>query len=176
MKTFFQARSLRERVLLLIFALIGLGWWAPVTLGRLVGLRLDWNEYTKDRETHQLWLSRQSEIEERATAATRTLDPSKTLDASQAFAELNRMTSGLTAEIGSQRTQQSEQFALNNVQVTIRRVDMAGLLNFYEQLGARAPYLGIEQCSISADRANPGLVSAVFRVYSIEALAPTPVK
>ncbi len=176
MKTFFQNRSLRERVLLLVFALIGLAWWAPVALRRSGALRRDLTEYKTDRETQELWLSRQAEIEARATAATRTLDPSKTLDASQAFAELNRMTSGMTAEIGAQRTQQSEQFALNNVQVTIRRVDMAGLLHFYEQLGARAPYLGIEQCSVSADRANPGLVSAVFRVYSIEALAPSPVK
>ena len=82
------------------------------------------------------------------------------------------MASGLTYEIGSQRSQQSDQFALNNIQVTIRRADPAGVLHFYEQLGARVPYLGVEQCVISADRANPGLISAVFRVYSIEALPP----
>jgi hypothetical protein len=170
MKTFFQNRSLRERVLLLVFALIGLGWWAPVTLGRIGTLRREFKDYRTERETQQLWFSRQPEIEARAAAAARTLDPTKTLDASQAFAELNRMASGLTAEIGSQKSQQSGQFALNNVQVTIRRADIAGLYHFYEQLSARAPYLGIEQCVISVDRANPGLLSAVFRVYSIEAL------
>jgi hypothetical protein len=172
MKSFFQSRSLRERVLLLVFALIGFGWWLPVALGRLGGLRRELKDFKTDLETQQLWLSRRTEIEARAAAAARTLDPAKTLDASQAFAELTRMTSGLTAEIGSQRTQQSEQFALNNVQVTIRRADLAGLYHFYEQLGARAPYLGIEQCVISSDRANPGLLSAVFRVYSIEARPP----
>ena len=172
MKAFFLSRTLRERVLLLVFALIGLGWWGPAALGRLGSLRRELKEYQTDRETQQLWLSRRTEIEARAAAAARTLDPAKTLDASQAFAELTRMTSGLTAEIGSGRTQQSEQFALNNVQITIRRADMAGLLKFYEQLAARAPYLGIEQCVISADRTNPGQLSAVFRVYSIEALPP----
>ena len=171
MKTFFQNRSLRERVLLLVFAFIGFGWWAPVAIGRLGAVRREVKEYRTEREMQQLWLSRQGEIETRAAAAARTLDPSKTLDASQAFAELNRMTSGLTAEIGSQRSLQSGQFALNNVQVTIRRADMAGLLRFYEQLEAKAPYLGLEQCTISADRANPGLLNTVFRVYSIEALA-----
>ena len=30
MKKFFQSRSLRERLLILVFALIGLSWWAPV--------------------------------------------------------------------------------------------------------------------------------------------------
>jgi len=172
MKTFFQNRSLRERVLLLVFALIGLAWWAPVAIGRLGSLVRELKEFKLDLETQQLWLTRRTEIEGRAAAAARTLDPTKTLDASQAFAELNRMTSGLSAEIVSGRVQQSDQFALNNVQVTIRRADMAGLLHFYEQLSARAPYLGVEQCGISADRANPGLISAVFRVYSIEALPP----
>ena len=171
MKIFFQNRSLRERVLLLVFALIGFGWWAPVCLGRLGVLQRELKEFRTDRETQQLWLSRRTEIEAQAAAAARTLDPSKTLDASQAFAELNRMAPG--AEIGSQRSQQAGQFALNNFQVTIRRADPAGLNNFYEQLIARAPYLGVEQCVISADRANPGLINAVFRVYSIEALPPT---
>lgn len=172
MKTFFQDRGLRERVLLLIFALIGFAWWAPVMLGRMGVMRRELKEYKVERETQDLWFSRRGEIEARASAAARTLDPSKTLDASQAFAELSRMTSGLTKEIGSQRSQQSGEFALNYIQVTIRRADMAGLLNFYEQLASRAPYLGIEQCVISQDRANPGMQSAVFRVYSIQALPP----
>lgn len=173
MKAFFQARSLRERVLLLVFALIGLGWWAPAALGRLGTLRRDLKEFTAERETQQMWLSHRTEIEARATAAGRMLNPAKTLDASQAFAELNRMTAGLTAELAAQRSVRAEQFALHNVQVSIRRADLKGLYGFYEQLSARAPYLGIEQCVVSVDRANPGLLNAVFRVYSIEALRPT---
>jgi len=169
MKKFFQNRSMRERVLLLVFALIGLAWWAPVALSRMGVLSRELTEFKIERETQRLWLSRRSEIEARAAAAARTLDPSKTLDASQAFAELNRMTAGLAAEIVAGRAQQSDQFALNNIQVTIRRADINALYHFYEQLSARAPYLGIEQCVMSTDRANPGLLSAVFRVYSIEA-------
>ena len=169
MKTFFQNRSMRERVLLLIFTLIGFGWWAPVALGRLGVLRRELTDFKTERETQQLWLSRRAEIEARAVSAAVTLDPSKTLDASQAFAELQRMSSGLAPDIVSGRAQQSDQFALNNIQVTIRKADFNGLYRFYEQLSARAPYFGLEQCVISTDRANPGLVSAVFRVYSIEA-------
>ncbi len=172
MKAFFLGRTLRERLLLLAFALIALGWWAPVALGRLGALRRDLKGFYVERETQQMWLSHRTEIETRAAAAGRTLDPAKTLDASQAFAELNRMTAGLTAEIGAQRTEQAGQFALHNVQVSIRRVDMKGLLGFYDQVNARAPYLGIEQCAISLDRANPGLLNTVFRIYSIEALHP----
>ncbi|HKB58050.1 MAG TPA: hypothetical protein VKC51_10710 [Lacunisphaera sp.] len=172
MKKFFSTRSLRERLLLMAFALIAFGWWAPVALGRLGALRRDWSALNAERATQQMWLSHRGEIEARAAAAGRTLDPAKTLDASQAFAELNRMAAGLTAEIGAQRTERTEQFALHSVQVSIRRADLAGLLHFYDQLGERAPYLGIEQCVVSADRANPGLLNAVFRISSIEALRP----
>ncbi len=173
MKAFFSGRSLRERVLLLVFALIALAWWAPVALGRLGALRSDLKEFFVERETQQIVLSHRTEIEARAATAGRMLDPAKTLDASQAFAELNRMTTGLSADLGGQRTESAEQFALHNIQVSIRRADIKGLYGFYEQISARAPYLGIEQCVISADRANPGLLNAVFRVYSIEALRPT---
>lgn len=172
MKKFYQTRSLRERVLLLVFALIGFGWWAPVALGRLGLLRHEISEYRVESETQQLWLSRRAEIETRAAAAGRTLEPAKMLNASQAFSELSRMTSGLNPEIVAGKTQQSDQFALNNIQVTIRRAEPRGLLDFYGQLAARAPYLGIEQSILSADRANPGMINAVFKVYSIEALPP----
>ncbi len=172
MKGFFQSRSLRERLLLLMFALIAFGWWAPVAVGQLGALRRELKEVGLERETQQITLAHRDEIEARAAAAGRTLDPAKTLDSSQAFAELNRMTTGLTAEISAQRSVRSEQFALHNVQVSIRRADLKALFGFYEQLGARAPYLGIEQCVLSADRANPGLLNAVFRIYSVEAVRP----
>lgn len=172
MKKFYQSRSLRERILILAFALIGFGWWAPVALGRLGLLKHEISDYRTESETQQLWLSRRAEIETRAAAAGRTLEPAKMLNASQAYSELSRMVSGLTNEIVAGKTQQSDQFALNNIQVTIRRADPKGLLDFYTQLAARAPYLGIEQSVLSADRANPGMINAVFRVYSIEALPP----
>jgi HAMP domain-containing protein len=173
MKKFFQNRSLRERLLLLAFCLIGLAWWAPVALRRLGTFRQEFTKYRSDYETQQLWLSHRTEIETHAAAVARTLEPTKMLDASQAFNELNRMTSGLTPEIVSGKTLQSDQFALNNIQVTIRKADIASLVNFYTQLAARAPYLGIEGCVLSADRASPGMINAVFRVYSIEALPPS---
>ena len=172
MKAFFQARTFRERLLLLAFAVIAFGWWAPTAVGRLGVLRRDLGGFKEERDTQQMWLSHRTEIEARAVAAGRTLDPAKTLDASQAFAELNRMTAGLTAEIGGQKSVSAEQMALHNVRVSIRRADLKGLYGFYEQLNARAPYLGIEQCDISVDRANPGLLTAVFRIYSIELLRP----
>lgn len=173
MKKFFQSRSLRERLLILVFALIGLSWWAPVAFRRAGAFRQEFKNYRTDHETQQLWLSHRAEIETHAATVARTLEPSKMLDASQAFTELSRMTSGLTPDIVAGKTLQSDQFALNNIQVTIRRADIASLVNFYTELSARAPYLSIEHCILSADRTGPGLITAVFHVYSIESLPPS---
>ncbi|HYC70705.1 MAG TPA: hypothetical protein VEB66_05830 [Opitutaceae bacterium] len=172
MKRFYLARSARERVLLLAFALVGLAWWAPMALGRWGALRRDLGSVRAEEEVQRIWFSRRADIEARATAAAGALDPAKTLDAAQAFAELNRLAAGLNAEIAAQRSERSEQFALHTVQVTVRRADLASLVRFYEQITARAPYLAVEQCSLSVDRSTPGVLSAVIRVYSIEALAP----
>jgi len=173
MKKFFQNRSLRERLLILVFALIGFCWWAPVALRRLGVFRQQFSNYRTDHETQELWLSHRTEIETQAATVARTLDPAKMLDASQAFTELNRMTSGLTPEIVTGKTLQSDQFALNNLTVNIRRADIASLVNFYTELSARAPYISIEQCLLSAERASPGLINATFHVYSIESLPPS---
>lgn len=173
MKAFYLARTMRERVLLLAFALIVLAAWAPSALGRLNAWRRDFSSLRTDEAVQRSWLDRRAEIEARAVSAGRALDPAQTLDAAKAFAELNRMATGLAAEISAQRSERAEQFALHTVQVSIRRADLAALLKFYELLSARAPYLGVEQCSLSVDRSSPGMLNAVFRVYSIEALPPT---
>jgi hypothetical protein len=168
MKEFFIRRTTRERVLLLVFVLGALAWWAPAALGRIAALRRDWHSASIEQETQRLWLERREQITTRASGAAKILDPAKTLDAARAFAELSRAAAGLGAEIAGQRTDRTEQFALHSMQVTIRRTELAGLLKFYEQLSALAPYLVIEQCSLSTTRANPGKLDASFRIYAIE--------
>ncbi len=172
MKNFFARRSLRERLLLLIFLLGALAWWLPAALGRAVALRRAWHSAGIERQSQELWLSNRERVSQRVAAAARILDPARTLDGSRAFAELTRITSGLSAEVGGQRSERSDQFALHSMQVTIRRADLSALLQFYEQLAAFAPYLAIEQCTLNTDRANPGRLNAVFRIYAIEITRP----
>jgi hypothetical protein len=173
MKRFFLARTMRERVLLTAFALLALGAWAPSVLGRLADWRTEWRSAMVNADAQQEWLGRRAEVEARAGAAAQALEPAKTLDAARAFAELNRMAAGLGAEVSAQRSDRADQFAVHTVQVNIRRADLAAVLKFYEQVAARAPYLGVEHCSISAERSTPGQINAVFRIYSIEAMPPT---
>lgn len=174
MKRFFDARSLRERVLLLAFALIGAVWWGAELAGR-VRLEVEaWRSVARDAEVQRLWLEQGGRVGERTAEVAKRLDPARTLNAAQAYAEISSLAQGLPIEMGAQRTDRTDSFALHSLQVTFRRTDMASLVKFYTGLAARAPYLGIDQCTISADRASPGMVNAVFRVYSVERIRSGP--
>lgn len=173
MKQFFLQRTNRERGLILIFGLIAIAWWGTSLSGRSRDFFREWKSLKADAATQQLWLQNRDDILARVSSAGRTLDPAKALDSAQSFAELNAMLRGLNAELGSQRTDRTEQFALHSVQVNIRQAGLASILQFYEKLSARAPYLGIDQCTLATDRANPGLLNASFRIYSIEVVTPS---
>ncbi len=170
MKRFFQNRSKREQVLILLFALIGLAWWGTSLSARANDQYRGWRATHEEFKTQELWLEQREEILERVVSAGETLDPSRALDSAQSFAELNRMLSGLNAEVSSQRTERTQQFALHGLQVNIRRAPLSDILKFYGQLSARAPYLGIDSCVISTDRSSRGMLNVNFRIYSIEVI------
>lgn len=172
MRRFFIQRSRREQVLLLLFAFMALAWWGTSLIARSKSQYLGWRAAYEDAKTQELWLGQRGAILDRVATAGQTLDPSKALDSAQSFAELNKMLSGLNAEVGSQRTERTEQFAVHGIQVSIRRASLSSILEFYEKLSARSPYLGIDQCVLSTDRSNAGMLNANFRIYSIEVIAP----
>ena len=168
MKRFFQARSAREQWLLLIFGLIAVGWWGMTLAGRTQDFARERESLRAAQGTQELWLQNRAAIMARVAAAGETLDPAKSLDSAQSFAELNTMLRGLTAEVGSQRTERTDQFAVHSVQVSIRQAGLPALLQFYGKLAARAPYLGIDQCTLATDRSRAGLLNATFRIYALE--------
>ncbi len=170
MKTRFLRRTRRERLLILVLlAAAGLVWLASAS--RRLGDR--WREarsISTGLATQQLWLGRQAEIEARATRAAANLDPSRTLDAIHLVGEIAALAgrTGLTAGMEPPRTQRTGQFAYHTVQVNFRRAEIAALVQFYRELGQRAPYLALEECQLTGGRANPAELDAVFTVFSVE--------
>lgn len=172
MKSFFLQRSGRERWLILLFGGIALAWWGTSLIARTKAQYTQWQSVRQEYTAQELWLQNRDSIMARVAAAGQTLDPTQALDSAQSFAALNAMLRGLNAELGSQRTDRTDQFALHSVQVNIRQAGLPALLQFYEKLSARAPYLGIDQCVLATDRAGSGLLNANFRIYSIEVINP----
>lgn len=172
MKTFFNTKSVRERVLMTALLLIAMVTWGSSLLGRTGQFRREWASSSVELNDQLTTLKNKAQVDERTAKVTAQLDPSRTFNSAEAFAEVNRLAQGLPAEIGAQRSDRTENFAMNSLQVTIRRTSLELLLKFYKELSLKAPYLNIDQCSISVDRATPGQINAVFRIYSVEVLQP----
>jgi len=175
MKSFFLSRALREKVLLLAFVALGLLIWAGQLLGRGRQVLNDVRSARSDLVTQKMWLENASAIEAKAVAATKSLVPTKTLNATRLVGELSELAkqAGLNAAIGGQHTDKTSQFSFHTVQLDFRRVDLEPLIAFYKELSKRSPYIAMEQFTLlNNDRANPGKLTVSIRIVSAELEGP----
>lgn len=175
MKNFFNTKSVRERMLMTGFLLIAVVTWGSSLLGRSRLLQVDHSVAAAELAEQLTWLKNKAQVDERTKKITTQLDPSRTFNATQAFAEVQRLAQGLPApEITTVRPvgKANANFTINSLQVTIRQAGLEPLLKFYKELSSKAPYLGIESCSVSTNRGTPGLITVVLRIYSVEVLNP----
>ena len=170
MKRYFIGRALREKILLLAFLLMALIIWGSSLLGRGQTMFVGWRSAQAELETQRVWLANRDAIDAKASAATQSLEPTKTLNATRLVGELNALSgaAGLTADINSQRTDRTSQFAFHTVQINFRKAELSSLLRFYSELSKRSPYIGLEQFSLAVDRANPNQLNVSFRAVSAE--------
>jgi hypothetical protein len=171
MRAYFLGRLLREKVLLVAFVLIGAAIWLSGVSER-VGAQWRAIKITSEEiKGQQLWLSQRVRIEKEAELAIEHLDPSKTFDNVRLQSELNTLarSAGLTNyDVSDNRTARTSQFAVHSVQFSVRNADIGTLIKFYQALAQRAPYLGLEQFALAANRANPSQLTASWRVTSVE--------
>lgn len=169
MKAFFLGRILREKILLLTFTLLVLLIWVGRGLGRS---RAVGGPAHRPRGTGDPAGLAEKPRSDRGAGGRRDPKPGfgKTINATRLLGELNTLATqaGLNADIGSQRTERTDQFAFHSVQMNVRRADLATVLKFYTELSERSPYIALEQCSLAVDRANPGQLNASFRVVAVE--------
>lgn len=172
MKALFLSRLLREKLLLLIFVVVGAAIWASSVNTRARAMSIAVRRASADLAEQQLWIDRQQSIQAEADAAVRNLDPSKTFNGVRLSAELSALASkaGLAsnATSGGLRTERTAQFAVHTIEFNLRGVEWGALLGFYEALSERAPYVGIEEFALAADRNNPANLNATLRVSSVE--------
>lgn len=171
MKAFFLSRLLREKILMLGFVLIAALIWLSGVSER-VGAR--WRavkQTSTDLDVQRRWLSQRQRIEREAQLAIEHLDPSRTFDNVRLQSELNALAraAGLSNyDVSDSRTVRTSQFAVHSVQFSARNADIGALITFYQSLGQRAPYLGLEQFALASNRANPSQLTASWRVTSVE--------
>lgn len=172
MRAFFLSRVLREKMLLVVFVALGAGIWGASAVERVGRKVAEVRRTSTDLAEQSMWLEQREAIEQRAATAVANLDPSRTYNSVRLSAELSALASatgiGGSASSEGLRTERTPQFAVHTLQFTLRRVSWENLLQFYARLSERAPYISIEQFSLSADRTNPAQLNATLRVSSVE--------
>jgi hypothetical protein len=178
MKAWFISRVAREKLLLLLFTVAAAAVWMSNLWERGRSVVIDVQETRSILDTQEQWLSAKSRIEQDAADAVANLDSSRTFNSLRLSAELSTLAkdAGIDQNLRSeiQPTQQTAQFSIHTVSLTLNRVHWENnLLPFYTELSKRAPYISIESFSLGSVRNNPAELNARLTVSSVE-IAATP--
>jgi hypothetical protein len=172
-RAYFLARHLREKILLVAFALLIAAWWFSDVAAR-GGHFLRAERSTTLALTQQAsWLAQQNSVETQATSAASRLDPTQTLDSTRLLSELERIAGDANLKnnqflVGNATNESSGQFTIYTLLFNIQKSDWSTIKTFYLELQARSPYIGIEQFSLQRDNGNPALLNASIKVSSVE--------
>lgn len=169
LRALFLARLLREKLLLVAFAVLGVVMWFSGFSTRVGTFWREQRSTTVSLAEQKQWLANRTAIDASAQKAAARLDAAQTLDATRLYAEVDKLAraAGVTPGLGEQRDVTGDQFSVHSLQVTINKVDWEALKKFYLNLQARSPYISIEQFTLNAPPAGSPL-SAVLRVSSVE--------
>jgi hypothetical protein len=156
-RAFFLGRAQRERILLLAFALMAVGYWFSHfsdQVGRF------WRESRRTGTELSLqaqYLAARPAIMASAQKAAGQFDASSTLNFAGLLAATEQMATdaGMANERGDPDPDVSTgQFSVHTLRFVIPRTDWNSLLNFYVALRKRHPYIGIDRFTISSPPAS----------------------
>lgn len=171
LRAFFLQRLLREKMLLVAFALIGVLMWLSSYSKRAGVFWRAQASTTSSLKEQQRWLDNRKTLEESARKAAQSLDAAKTLDASRLLATVGTIASeaGLRVTASGQQTNDSSgQIAVHTLPYNINRADWDSLKKFYLGISAKSPYIGLESFALSSDRANPSQLNLSVKLTSVE--------
>jgi hypothetical protein len=171
LRAFFMRRHLREKILLTAWFVVVAAIWLTSFFGRTAHFYRSVGQTSFVLKDQSHWLSNRAGIEAQAQAAAGKLDAIRTLDGTRLLAEVTAIAndSGLkSTSSADSKDSPIGQFSVHTLQFNVTKADWATLKQFYLSLSKRSPYIGIEQCVLQVDRANPSLLSANFQISSVE--------
>jgi hypothetical protein len=155
LRAFFMSRLLREKLLLLAFVGIGMLWWLSAFTTRAARFSRDQQATSLALAIQQQWLNNRGAIEATAQKAASRLDPAQTRNSTRLFTEVSNLANAAgfrNAVINPQPAATIGQFSIHTLNFTVNNVDWEALRKFYQSLQTKAPYIGIDQFTLS----NPG--------------------
>jgi hypothetical protein len=173
LRAFFLGRLLREKVLLLVFVLIGALWWLTAFNKRATIFWREKHQTTVELADQTRWLQNEEKIKADADRAAKGFDPSRTLDANRLVGAINDAASkaGLKNNYGTSgmpTTETNGQLKIHTVQYNVTGADFEMLERFYLNLHKLAPYVGVESFALVGRGSNSPLLNLQLRVSSVE--------
>lgn len=169
-RAWFLARTVRERVIVLLFVGAIVAIWGSSLLGRLGGSFHSFSDTGSKLKMQELMLAQRPVVDAELSKLLQRMEPTHTLSATRLNAELAGIGARLqlNPEIPPARTEQVDRFLSHATEVLIRRASYEKLVEFASEISGRSPYLNLEQIQIIADRSNPALLDARFRITAVE--------
>ncbi len=171
LRALFLARLLREKILLVALALVVAALWLSNWAGRASVFLVEERHTTISLADQAKWLAHRNSVEKVAQEAARAFKPEQTLDSTRLLAAIQELaaSSGLHNSYTAQPEDASTgQFSVHTLQFTVNKADYEALRAFYLALEKKAPYIGVEQFSVIADKANPASLTATMKISSVE--------
>lgn len=172
LKTFFLTRLFREKLLLLIFVLCGTLIWLSSFTNRAGAFWRQQRMLNTQLANQTQWLNQSAQIAESAKQTLAKLDPTKTLNDSALFSQVTAMAAeaGMrnNVQISAAPPERTSQFTVNSLTLTVNKTDMRSLVNLYEALQKRSPYIGLDEMGINVDTGNSSLLGARFHISSFQ--------
>lgn len=174
MKTWLQARTLREQMLVTVLVVVFAFLWLLSASDRLGARLSDWQSVRKQLAAQELWLKEQAQIDARTGEAIKNLDPARTHDATKLVAAVTSLSTqaGLQPDIAAPATTRTPQFNYHTVRVSFRRASMGAILSLYDELTKQVPYLNLESVTLQGDRANLGQMNVTLQISATQIAVP----
>ena len=170
-RALFLARQLREKALMAALILVIAGLWLSSFAGRAAIFLAERRHTTGLLADQTRWLANRGAVEKAARQAASAFKPEETLDGTRLLAAVQALanSAGLhNFSINQPQDVSTGQFAVHALQFTVNKVDYNSLVSFYSAVRQRAPYVGIEEFRVAADRANPASLNATMKISSVE--------
>jgi hypothetical protein len=175
-RAFFLGRAQRERAMLVVFALMLVGFWFSHFSDQVKRFWDESRRTSADLAMQAQFLAARADIMASAQKAAGQFDPSSTLNAAGLLAAANQMATdaGILNTRGEpdQQDESTGQFAVHTVHFTIPKTDWPSLLNFYVALRKRHPYIGIDKFNIGS-LAGAAAVNVDLTLSSVEVVRGT---
>jgi hypothetical protein len=175
-KAWFIGRNVRERSIMLLFLAVVLIIWGHSFLGRATATQTAVYRTGTLLRTQEQILELRPLVDQQLSEVLARIEPGRTLSATRLNAELAGIGARLqlNPDIPPARTERVDRFMTHATEVLIRRTSYEKLIEFAGEIAGRSPYLNLEQIQISADRTNPALLDARFRITAVELTSRQP--